>query len=77
MNKNDPAFPWTKTELTPSERQQGMKQHVVEYGGLTKREWFAGMAMQGFLSDSKCDLDYDAIVMWSWRYADMMGGEWE
>lgn len=42
MNPNDPAFP-----------------HVADFGiddrsmaeGLTKREWFAGMAMQGMLAN--------------------------
>lgn len=36
MNPNDPAFP--------------LPGHLRESLGLTKREWFAGMAMGGILS---------------------------
>ena len=46
MNKNDPAFPIIKSS------QNGNLQIVNIYstGGLTKREYFAAMALQGILA---------------------------
>jgi len=44
---------------------------LLDYGtGLTKREWFAGMAMQGFAADPKSNdwsvgSNMDAAVIWA------------
>lgn len=43
-NGNDPAFP--KVPITQEDRG-------ISWPGLTKREWLAGMAMQGILANSK------------------------
>lgn len=37
---------------------------------LTKREQFAAMAMQGFLSNSNCTLTYEQITFYSVAMAD-------
>lgn len=41
MSKNIPAFP-VQIRRTPSQ--------IESYSGLTKRQWYAGMAMQGLLA---------------------------
>jgi hypothetical protein len=53
-----------------------------QYGspGLTKREWFAGMAMQGYLSRNEIcisdDEPFDATVSkWAFEMADAMIAE--
>lgn len=47
MAKNDPAFP-----VEP-----------FEHYGLTKLEWFAGMALQGLLADGqRIDIDPDCDI---------------
>lgn len=45
MKDGGPAFPVTTIDLTTRE--------IRSSGGLTKREWFAGMAMIGILSGGK------------------------
>lgn len=44
-NANEPAFPVITTDITPSDASV-----VYSTGGLTKREYFAAMAMQGLLA---------------------------
>lgn len=64
---NDPAFP------DPNVRA------VTDYKGLTKREWLAGMAMQGLLSNSymteegeKRGFDRAAVSEWAVKHADAL-----
>lgn len=38
------------TSAFPGKSEHGFKEYVNETG-LTKREWFAGMALQGFLAN--------------------------
>lgn len=38
--------------------------------GLTKREYFAGLAMQGLLANSKYDADYHWVCDRAIKYAD-------
>ena len=54
-NNNDaPAFPQRVSTGVCSISDNGkMEREFQTVGGLTKREWFAGMAMQGILSDNK------------------------
>ena len=42
---NEPAFPEARFENDPA----GIGQGILHYPGLTKREYFAAMAMQGLL----------------------------
>lgn len=53
-----PAFPDLKA-ADWTDRDEGIPNSVVHWraeGGLTKREWFAGMALQGILA---CTKDYN------------------
>lgn len=45
MKINEPAFPCAAMD----------KDGLIHQEGLTKREWFAAMAMQGFLANSYSD----------------------
>lgn len=58
-DKSGPAFP---TPCTSFKCDQG----------LTKREWFAGMAMVGLLSGTRAEHDPLVVVCASFSYADMM-----
>lgn len=66
MNSNKPAYP------TLTERGKKIKGD----SGITKREWMAGMAMQGLLAYSvtvsSSGLSYDIIVEKSYKIADAM-----
>jgi len=43
--RDEPAFPEARFEYDPG----GIGQGILHYSGLTKREWFAGLAMQGLI----------------------------
>lgn len=63
MNKDDPAFPHERVIVSDGYVQS--KEHL---SGLTKREYFAAMAMQGFLSEfqahfTSTNADSDAHVI--------------
>jgi len=54
---DSPAFPWGRENV----------------GGLTKRQWYAGMAMQGILSsDIPNEIREAQVVGWAWSMADVM-----
>jgi hypothetical protein len=40
--------------------------------GLTKREWFAGMALQGLLANHENRTSYEAIAVDAIRYSDAL-----
>lgn len=44
-------------------------------GGLTKREWFAGLAMQGLLADANYDGNMIECVRLSLQYTDALIAE--
>ena len=46
--------------------------HVFVMPALTKREWFAGMALQGLLSCLTDQMGLNRRVVLSYRYADAM-----
>lgn len=49
-NPNDPAYPGID-ELHLIDEEAGKSlAHIIPKGGLTKREYFAAMAMQGYIS---------------------------
>ena len=71
INDGGPAFP---IKITPIGEV-----YTNVYSGLTKREWFAGQALKGFLSAmaqegliSPEDLDKDWIAGVCFKYADAM-----
>lgn len=51
-NANEPAFAGLQFDDMP-----GGGARIVQVGGLTKREYFAAMAMQGYASDHKWRVD--------------------
>lgn len=60
-----PAFPVTPTDNSG-------KIGPTEYG-LTKREWYAGMALQGILSRDSIQFHKSTtIAVWAYDYADAM-----
>lgn len=65
-NGNDPAF--SRAEVPAEGRYEGSVSQI----GLTKREWFAGMAMQGLCAGSPVDISEDKIVSWSISMADAL-----
>ena len=49
-NGNDSANPQIITEEVAAAQSGGYMPDTYSFGGLTKREYFAGLAMQGILS---------------------------
>lgn len=62
-NGNEPAFARPESEFTHGST------------GLTKREWFAGMAMQGFAADPEISGGYQAIASTAVAWADALLAE--
>ena len=56
----------------PQERTSGYI--TISEGGLTKREWFAGMALSGFLANSniKTSIDDSVVSRVAFEFADAM-----
>ncbi len=79
MNNGDsPAFPF------PAPIQAGVPIAFDEVQGLTKREWFAGMAMQGILANPQiiegmgdAERKFEDGARFSFRWADAMLKEGE
>jgi len=49
---NDWACPQVDTDLDLNSTSQTFERRVHSFGGLTKREYFAAMAMQGILANA-------------------------
>ena len=64
IESGGPAFP------TDGESQ--VATHLWHFSGLTKREWFAGMALQGLLANPSTILKQADIPELSFEYADAM-----
>jgi hypothetical protein len=64
-NQNSPAFP---TEIAFNEKT---KVTTISHG-LTKREYFAGLAMQGYIVErhGQDDIDRAKVAKWSVKLAD-------
>lgn len=70
--KDEPAFPLiTASTIGPN----GMPENAHQIYGLTKREYFAGLAMQGLVSDSP--EGYVPVAINAVRYADALLKELE
>lgn len=63
-NKNQSAYPFTPTRPWDTESENG-------FSGLTKREYFAGLAMQGLLAKSdSVNVDEEKIALNAVKCAD-------
>lgn len=74
-NKNLPAFPDTMRAAPQSYLNQNPESWPT---GLSKREYFAAMAMQGYLSNSSLSIDTTAhsiIAVDAVKYADTLLAE--
>jgi len=70
MKGNEPAFPITQKHLDDYHAGGGSTL------GLTVREWFAGMAMQGMLASGFINFrNVDEGKVWAERWADAMCNE--
>lgn len=69
-NPNDPAFARPLSQLGPEET-------APEQEGLTKREYFAGLAMQGILAQPKlmANVSPEEIAKWAVIDADAIIAE--
>lgn len=50
--KSEPAYPISHITWHEDEKRDGLIKKFVGFGGLTKREYFAAMAMQGLLANT-------------------------
>lgn len=63
--KNESTFPQVKSDYYQPDYggEPGRLTNVYSEGGLTKREWFAGLAMQGILTTLSSDKANDAFML--------------
>jgi hypothetical protein len=62
-NANEPAYPEIKTEAAYDEDGRGvLYANTYSVGGLTKREYFAAVAMQGLCADHKRFDDLTTVI---------------
>lgn len=66
---HEPAFPQHLTH--DADRGRTMQSCEMGYGGMTKREYFAAMALQGFLASS-AQGDWLDYADWSVKQADAL-----
>lgn len=73
MSKNDPAFP---TEEAGFDATTGNMVNFKSSRGLTKREYFAGLAMQAFIGEG-IGAVYEQCAIACVHYADALLAELE
>ena len=56
----------------PTDGESQVATHLWHFSGLTKREWFAGMALQGALSRGVEGVEVERIASDSFLMADAM-----
>lgn len=70
MKQNIPAFPYNRTSIN----RNGQWETIAE-SGMTLRDWFAGMALQGWLStfdDYPIPEDCNPMAQSMYKIADAM-----
>ena len=67
-NGDSSAFPWVADD--------DKKEHLEVQWGLSKREWFAGLAMQAFRTGNE-NGDSDKVAHWAVQDADALIAELE
>lgn len=76
--KNDggPVYPGTRLEEIMEQYGNGEKRtvrhHDVSYPGMSLRDWFAGMALQGLLACPEVTGPMVGLVTDAYSYADLM-----
>lgn len=72
-NGDKPAAPIQRQTFTDTAGDHPMETTIIEQFGLTKREYFAGLAMQGLLSDNEWSNDpVDRVAGWAVKHADAL-----
>jgi hypothetical protein len=73
--KNDggPAFPEVQTDLRMANSQWYGNTRSV--GGMSLRDWFAGMALQGYIADNGSNFRREALAKDAYAQADAMIAE--
>lgn len=71
-NADEPAVPVLHLSQNTANGENTMWQ---SYGGLTKREYFAAMAMQGMMSHPSCDAPASAVAADAVEFADALLAE--
>jgi len=75
MNDGGPAYPTTQTKHFPG---MGSGSYVESEDGMSLRDWFAGMALQGWLASFGASAhveDIPALSGFSYEIADAMIAE--
>ena len=62
IDSGGPMFPSDKTEWVP---------YDIPAKGITIRQWFAGMALQGLLSGDP-SMSLETSTIWAYQHADAM-----
>ncbi len=63
-----PAFPYTELSID----RYGDIDNCNTSEGMTLRDWFAGMALQGTLADSELTGDHETFAYDAYKFADAM-----
>lgn len=74
--ENPPAFPTFEREQEWSDRDQRYNEIQIPFGGMTLRDWFAGLALQGMLASPNDHFDgmgdLEKHTQRAYQYADVM-----
>ena len=73
MNKHDggPAFPRAASEYTKNGTLPDGNDAIDAQSGMSLRDWFAGMALQGMLARHD-SVPYQEVAQWAYSYASAM-----
>ena len=56
----------------PTDGESQVATHLWHFSGLTKREWFAGMALQGMLANPSINIAKSDLCNGAFNFADKM-----
>ena len=76
INDGGPAFPEINTSLDYDRDRESHFPNTYTSGGMSLRDWFAGMALQGiYASDAENRIDAPHAAVWAYDAADAMIAE--
>lgn len=78
-NANEPAYPAIETRPAYDD-ERNLYAETYSVGGLTKREYFAAMAMNGLLAGEyrdTSDRQLETVSVWAVKHADALLAELE